>query len=91
MKRKPLPKTILIGKTEWQIKEEPEDELRERYGGCMHETNTIHIYNHKDHRKKSGLFATTIHEIIHARNKGLSERAVTDTEEAIMRIFLELF
>ena len=91
MRKKQLPASVVIGKSEWQIQEEPEDELRERYGGCMYDTKTIHIYNHKDHRTKAGLFSTFIHEIIHARNKSLSEKAVSDTEEAIMRIFRQLF
>ena len=80
----PLPKTVRIGKDTWRIVATKCDVLGENYGACLHDEKTIYVFDKPEHDDPVLLLATIAHEIIHARNKGLSEKATSETEAAIM-------
>ena len=82
---------LMIGKDEWTIQYIPADPLEDRYGGMLEEKHLIVIHMDKDHEDPIKLFGTLCHEVLHARNKRLSEKAVVETEAAIMAIARSIF
>ena len=82
---------LKIGKDIWTIKRVPKDPLKENYGGVIEQQKTIVIFDHPDHSDPVQLFCTIAHEVIHARNKRLSEKAVCETEAALMEVAYSIF
>jgi hypothetical protein len=84
-------KKIRIGDEDWAIRSAGRDVIGERLGLCDRETKTIWIYSAEEHADPVALFGTLAHEIIHARNPRLSEKATSETEAALMEIARALF
>ena len=84
-------KKIKIGKETWKIRTVAPDPLGENYGGTKANEKEIVIFRHPDHTDKFMLFGTLAHEILHARNKRLSEKAVCETEAALIELAKHIF
>ena len=75
---------IKIGKKEWGMRLEQSDAMDGFYGGLDEENSNILIFDCPEHNDPIKLFGTGLHEMLHARNPKMSERAVLDTERAAM-------
>lgn len=85
-----LPKTLTIGGETWAVSSMEKDVLGERLGACVEDEKTIYVWDDPETRTRRGKFAVLVHEIMHARNPGLSEKATCETEDAIMEAFRKL-
>ena len=84
--------SVQVGADEWRVEFRPADELEERMGATLPDKQTILIYAHADHDGDPvELFGTIVHELIHARNKRLSEKATYETEAAIVEVARRIF
>ena len=87
---KRLPKKLKVGKEEWSISIEPND-YGILAGVTRWDEKTIYVFEGMDHGDPFELFGTMAHEILHARNKSLSEKAVRETEEALVVMARAIF
>jgi len=78
-------RSLMIGKRRWKIRYS-KDVLLERMGACDADESTIWIFDRPEHKDPLQLFSTFAHEILHARNPKLSEKAVVETELALIDI-----
>ena len=86
-----LPRKIKIGKEDWSIR--VHKSCYGLYAGLTLRAKKDIIVFKDVHNPDDPfeLFGTLAHEILHARNGGLSEKAVTETETALVSIARAVF